>query len=698
MRRTLAAIVVMTICVLATPPARSAQFAYVTAAQPDSAVAVDAIAKRLGWTFRRTDDGAIIDDGSGPEVLRIGSRLVGEDGSDVTLFEQPASVRNGHIELAITDAATLFHLDVQRDGSELSLVAPASNEVAIREVPRPVVAAAAPASTPTPAAYSAPELVRGTAGTLDVSVEFDGNNRIYQTSLAGNAGAVHGSVSSYGNAAVTNPVGSITVGAPARYVAFGTIENPLAGSVIANGALTGLDAHLTAGNAGYDLDSGSTLAGNIIALSRTSGATTDALAYVTGYDELGQVIARHAVSAQEPWGSFDYEALVGDHGSGEGLHARTKGKTFVEANLSAAAGSLPLVAGDLQSGAVIGERLSNVTTVTAGYVRSIAAPGSPTIGLSTHWLGLNLATNVSSHWTNLTAGYTGSRGYGQFFASTGAARVFGLTGGLAFGRALAEIDVSSSGGATSGIAQVRTNHAGFNLAGGFDLTGGTVRPLIGVVVPLAPTLSFETELVDGPSGRPAVRISLLAGFRQAKPRVATFPVTVFVPDAQHYGPLRMFVDGVPSTAPFTTDSHVAMVPAGRHSLYVESADQGYGSPTVDVIAGAATTGSAKVDVSLFPERSIAGTVRFGGSADGVPAEASLQGIRVVLEPSGESAVTDAGGHFVFARAPYDPASTMLLDPASVPSGFESPAALPLAAGPVDVTLAPLRKVEHTSFH
>ena len=704
MRRALAAIVVTTICVLATLPARGAQLAYVSGVQPDPPVAIDTIAKQLGWTFQRTATGAILDDGSGPEVLRVGSRLVGEDGCDVALFEDPVSVQNGHVDLAISDAATLFHLDVQRSGSHVALVAQSTSAVEIREVPRPATPAPAVVATPRAATYTPPPVVSGNAGTLALSVEFDGNNRIYQTSLAGNAGVVRGALSSYGSAAVTNPVGSVTVGAPARFAAFGTIENPLAGSVIENGSLTGVTTHVSSGGTGFDLASGSSIAGNVYALSRTSGATTDALAYVTGYGDLGQAILRHAVVAREAWGTLDYEALAGEHGSGEGIHARTKGKTFVEANVSNAAGSLPLLAGDLPSGAVLGEHLSSATTLTAGYVRSIASPGSPTIGIATRWNNLTLATNVSEHWTNVTAGYAGSNAYAQFFASSGAAKVFGLTGGFSFLRALAEVDLTSSGGATSGLAQVRTDHSGVNLAGGVELNAGTARPLIGVVVPVAPSLSLEAGVVDGPSGHPALRIAILAGFRQPKPRVAQFPVTVFVPDAQNYGPLRVFVDGVPTAKPFAGSTNV-MVPAGHHSLYVESADHGYGSSNVDVVTGASAAGpsvgpsvGAKVDVTLFPQRTIAGTVHFGGPSAGIPADASLQGIRVVLEPSGESATTDADGKFVFARAPYDPASTILLDPTTVPAGFETPDALPIAAGPTEVTLAPQRKVEHTSFH
>ena len=185
---------------------------------------------------------------------------------------------------------------------------------------------------------------------------------------------------------------------------------------------------------------------------------------------------------------------------------------------------------------------------------------------------------------------------------------------------------------------------------------------------------------------------MLAGFRQPKPRVAQFPVTVFVPDATHFGPLRVFVDGVRAPQPFS--GAPIMVPAGKHSVYVETADRGYASATREIVAGTAT----KVNLALFPQRSIAGNVRFGGPADAVPADASLQGIRVVLEPSGESATTDADGHFVFARAPYDPNSTILLDPSTVTSGFSAPEAQPADAAAVDILLQPNRKVEHTSFH
>ena len=151
MQRTLAWIVAAAICVLATLPARAAQLAYVPSAEREPSVAIEPIARELGWTFRRTDGGAILDDGNGPQALRIGSRLVREDGADVQLFERPALDRNGHIELAISDAATLFHLRVQREGAHVALVTQLSTDVEIREIPRP----ATPPPAPVPTAHRA---------------------------------------------------------------------------------------------------------------------------------------------------------------------------------------------------------------------------------------------------------------------------------------------------------------------------------------------------------------------------------------------------------------------------------------------------------------------------------------------------------------------------------------------------------------
>ena len=695
MRRALSSFVAAAMLVLAALPAHAAQLAYVPAATPAKYVPIEPVARKLGWTFRRTADGAILDDGSGPQILRVGSRVVREDDTDVTLFDAPAAVRDGSFALTIADTATLFHLRVEQDGANVALVNDFSAGATIREVPRPATPPPAPAATAKPQTYTPPALVAGNAGTLALSVMFDGGNRIYQTSLAGNAGLVRGAVSSYGSDAVAAPVGLVTVGAPAQNVAFGSIENPLAGSVIENGTMAGLDLHVARDGTSYDAATGRTIDGSIVALERTHGNTSDVLADVSNLGT-DQAIYRHAVVDTERWGTLDDELLVGEKGTAAGIHARTRGKTFLDAVATDAHGTLPLGDGDEPLGAVIGEHLSATTTVSAGYVRSIAAPGSPTLGVLTRVSGVSLGANVSAHWTNLTAAVGGSAGYASLFASAGAERTYGFTGGLNLdrGKALAEFNMTGSAGTTDGIAQLRTNHSGLNLAAGLDIDTGVVRPLIGVVVPITGALAFEAGLVPGPSGRPDLKLSLLAGFRAPHPRVATFPLTVFVPDAAHYGPLQLFIDGARVTLPIGPQAHID-VPAGRHTVFVESADQAYGSLSQEVVV--AGNGAAPVALPLLPQRTIAGHIRFGGPPDAVPPGESPGGIRVVLEPSGESATTDADGRYVFPRAPYDPASTILLDPASVPAGFLAPGALPVAGGDTDLTLTPARTIEQVSI-
>ena len=142
------------------------------------------------------------------------------------------------------------------------------------------------------------------------------------------------------------------------------------------------------------------------------------------------------------------------------------------------------------------------------------------------------------------------------------------------------------------------------------------------------------------------------------------------------------------------DGAQVRIPAGWHTVYVQSSDHAFGSLPHEFSASGPTT----IDLALWPQRAIAGSVRFGGSPDGVPSDASLEAIRVVLEPGGESVTTDAGGHFVFPLAPYDPASTILLDPASVPPAFVAPSAQPVADGDTIVTLAPVRRTERAVFH
>ena len=687
-------IVALTVAAAALP-AGAQQIAAVSVTERGHDVAIEPIARALGWSFRRTREGATVDDGTGPQTLRIGSRMVEDDGLDVPLFDAPVGTRYGKIALAISDAATLFHLGVRQDGAVIALTTELASSVTIREIPRPAAPPPVPVATAQPTPFAAPETVSGTAGTFDASVLFAGNERIFQTNLASTSGNVRGSVSSYGSDALSTPVGSVVVGPLQRNITLGSVGNPLGGDIIQNGSLVGVHAHIAGTAVRYDLFSGRSFYGNVVAVQRTHGDTTEVLSDVSSF-RLTQLVLRRAVVKTEPWGTFGAEMLAGQRGVGAAVHARTKGKTFIDATVGAARGRLPLTDGDLPIGAVIGRHLGPVTTVTAGFVDAIGAPGSPTLGIATRLRNVALSGNVSRHWTNVTASFGGPSVAGSVYASAGAQSVVGITAGIGFRRALAEVNVSSSGGTTSGIAQLRTTHTGLNIAAGLDLEAGRIGPLVGLVATVTPTLAFEAGLVAGPNGRPALRLSVLAGIRAPRPRVAMFPVTLFVPEATRYGPLKLFIDGAPATAPFDGDANVNIA-AGRHSLYVVSADNAYASLAQDVLANAATSGAGTVTFPLFPQRTIVGRIRFGGPAEATPAEATLSGIRIVLEPSGQSTTTDAQGRFEFARAPYDPNSTLLIDPASLTAGFVSPVAMPVGVGPLDIPLLPERGIERTTF-
>jgi len=679
------------VAVLIALPAQAAQLALVPTAGHDRLVAIEPIARQLGWTFRRTNDGAILDDGSGPQALRIGSRLVGEDGAQVPLFDAPPAVRNGQLVLAIGDAATLFNLLVVQTGAALTLQNIPQAQADIREIPRPATPKPSPTPSAQPAPLATPRLVQGNAGTLALSMQFDGSNRIYQTSVSGDAGLVRGALSSYGTDTLAAPLGIVTVGPANRNISYGSIANPLAGPILSNGSLSGFDVHATSGPASYDLSSGYGLNGRVVALQRASGGTTDAVAAVSSNGAFQQFLVSRTVAVPQAWGTIDRQTIVGQQGTAFGVEARTRGRTFLDATASVAEGALPLGEGDLPTGMVIGQHLSPVTTISAGYVSSLGAPGSPTFGVSTRLDRVSLAANVSHSFTNLSASYGGTAGYGSLFASTGLSHAFALNAGVAVHRDLAELTVNDSDGAMTAVAQVRTNHPGINLAAGIDLSGGLWRPLAGVVLPVTATLAFEAAYVPAPSGHPGLRLSMIAGFRQPQPHVTTYPVAIVVPDAARYGPLQLYVDGARNAAPYAPGMQVR-IPTGWHTVLVQSTDRAYASAPQSFTSSGPTT----VDLVVWPQRTIAGDIRFGGPPDAVPPGSSLEGMRVVLEPSGQSATTDAGGHFVFPLGPYDPSSTILLDPDGLPHGFRAPGAVAIS-DPTAITLEPERATERKSF-
>jgi hypothetical protein len=565
----------------------------------------------------------------------------------------------------------------------------------IREIPRP-----APSLLPSPppglaAAQTTPApLVRGGAGTLSFSVDFDGPTRAYRTTLAANAEHLHGSLFAYGTGAFGTPLGSLAIGDARARTSIGSLEDPLAGVVVRNGTFTGIDLHRGWLSGGVDAYVGKRLDGSeVFALERAHGAVTDTAALVSSGGRLGDLLLRHDVMQRTSWGSFEEELLGGTRGAAIGYEARTSGKTFVDATLSRSIGTVPVQSGDLPTSISVGRVVGNNVTVSLGYAEAIDAPARAYVGATAHFGTSSLSLSAARDRESVYLTNSGRNGFVQLFGSFGATPSFGTQGTLRLQELALDFSGSASAGTSAGTAQVHTTRPGFNLAAGVDYTNGTLRPLLGIVAPLTPSFALETALITGTSGHPAVRLSLIAGFRARVPRVTTFPLELAIDSAPIGAPLRLFVDGALRETLRDGRATIALT-AGTHDVFVASADGTFGSPQRQVLAGV----DRAVTLSLVQQRSIVGRVRFAAAPGEIPAGLSLQGVRLVLDPTGTSVTADPEGGFVFPRAPYPTEARVLVDPATLPAGFAQPAAAAVVFGDeVGIALAPLRAVERARF-
>jgi hypothetical protein len=598
--------------------------------------------------------------------------------------------------LALAATLALCVVPALADTVSISIGAPSDGDAVIQEIPRPATPAP-PTPTPTPrplAATGGPLVAQGQAGTLAFSVDFDGNTRLYHTALTAMGDRFHGTLSAEGTDTFGAPLGNVTMGDPAHHTTIGQFDDPLSGVVIRNGTFAGVDEHAAGFAGGFDAAVGRRLDGSqLFGLQHESGNTSDTLALLAGGTSSGDVLLRHDVRQTTSWGTIDQELLASTRGTAAGIEARTRGQTFLDATLTRSTGTLPLAEGDLPTSLAIGEHLSNVTTLSAGYAESQGSPARAFVGGAVRLQNTTIAVNASAGIQNLFVSTSSNTGFAQLYASTGAQPVLGLRGSLALRALQFEFDGSRSGGASNGTAQVRTVHGGMNLAAGIDVENGSAHPLFGIVAAVSPSLALETAVIRGSSGRPALRLSIVAGVRKRRPHVVTYPLAIAIAAPAGSAPLRLFVDGAAVSAPHDGRANVALTD-GRHDVYAVTSDGAFGSPEREVVAGV----DHALALTLIPQRIVYGRVRFAASAGEAPGGTRLQDVHVVLEPSGASVVCDADGNFVFPRAPYDPASVVLVDPATIPAGFAIPGPVAIdAASVLDLPLSPSRGVERTNF-
>jgi len=74
-------------------------------------IEVETLATALQWRVTIGATGTDLDDGTGKRTLHAGSRSIQEDGTNVEVFDEPPTLRNGQLMLVLSDALSLFSID-----------------------------------------------------------------------------------------------------------------------------------------------------------------------------------------------------------------------------------------------------------------------------------------------------------------------------------------------------------------------------------------------------------------------------------------------------------------------------------------------------------------------------------------------------------------------------------------------------------
>lgn len=659
-------------------------------------VPVDAVANALGWSAVALADGMRLAGDDRTVVVTAGSRTIRENGESRLLFAEAVVNRGGRLYLDALDVQRLFGIRSERaaDGT-VAFVRPAQlgTPARIVEIARP----ATPRPSPTPRSAvrrrddaAAPA---ATAGRVVVSLDRVGSTRLLQIASETKTGALQTSLTSSGVNDFGTPNATVVVGSAQHSVALGMLTDPLGGSIFRGTVYEGIalgrgDRRLFAGRR---LADGTDLTGMTFGDALHGGSTTVATVWRNGaYD---QTIVRRVRRARHPWGDFSTELMAGDKGVGIGFAARTRGRTFLEADAAYAGRGLPLGPNDAPVNLDVGRELSAATTAVVGLATGPHQPVAPFFGVSTRAHGLLASASVSDRTLTASVAYQSQNASLQAYSVPGPQRAGGVQGTLAFPGAVLDLTATSAAGNRDAALTVRSTRRGLNVIAGVGFpSAGHAAPIAGVSVPIAPLLMLEGTIRPAGATAHAARIGLAMGIpARRKPAVPTVDALIRV-DGATAQRLRLFVDGVPSELVAAPVAHVA-VTRGQHVFAVETDDGTRGSPDVAVRVDAPGDGTT---LPLWPLLTVRGRVILSDGAIWSP-DASLAGILISVEPGGSSVETAADGTFAFAKQPFPPGATIGADPLSLPRELRAPERLPLPDGDVTLVLGPGLRIERTSF-
>ena len=657
-------------------------------------VPLDAVAKALGWRIVALADGVRLSGDDRTVIVTAGSRRVREDGESRLLFAEAVASRAGRLYLTPTDVTRLFGVRCERANGAIVFVSPTQvgSPARIVEIARPPV----PHPSPTPRgtvprsddAASRP----ATAGRIVIALDRVGSTRLLQISSETKGGALQTNLTSSGVNDFGTPNATVVVGSPERNVALGMLADPLAGTIFRGTLYEGiaLGCGYRTLFAGRRLVDGTDVAGMTFGDALHGGSTTVATLWRNGaYD---QTIVRRLRRTRHPWGDFSTEVLAGDKGVGIGFAARTRGRTFLEADAAYAGRGLPLGPNDAPVNVDVGRELSSATTAVAGLSTGPHQPVAPFFGISTRAHGLLASASVSDRTLTASLAYQTQNASLQAYSVPGPQRSAGMQGTLAFPGAVVDLTATTSAGNRDAALTLRSTRRGINVIAGVGLpSGGRIAPIAGLSVPVTPLLVLEGTVRPAGANARAIRLALAMGIpARRKASIPTLDALIRI-DGGASQRLRLFVDGVPSEMLATPVARVA-VTRGPHVFAVETEDGTRGSPDVSARIDAPGDGAT---LPLLPFRTVRGRVVVSDRVVWSP-DASFAGITISLDPGG-TVETAADGTFVFPKLPLAPGTTIAVDPSSLPRELQAPDRQPLPDGDVTLVLAPGLRIERQTF-
>ena len=658
-------------------------------------VPLDAVANALGWRVVALADGVRLSGDDRIVVLTAGSRIVRENGEARLLFAEAVVNRGGRLYLSVTDVTRLFGVRSERTNGTIAFVRPAQigTPARIVEIARPP--APQPSAAPRTAVRRSDDAApaAATAGRIVLSLDRVGSTRLLNISSETKSGTLQTSLTSSGVNDFGTPNATIVAGSAQRNVALGMLTDPLGGTIFRGTVYEGVA--LARGDrtlfAGRRLADGTDLTGMTFGDALHGGSTTVATVWRNGaYD---QTIVRRLRRARHPWGDFSTEVLAGDKGLGIGFAARTRGRTFFQADAAYATRGLPLGPNDAPVNVDVGRELSTATTAVAGLATGPRQPLAPFFGISTRAHGLLASASVSDRTVTASVAYQSANASLQAYSVPGPQRAGGVQGVLAFPGAVLDLTATSAAGNRDAALTLRTVRRGLNVIGGVGFpSAGHVAPIVGLSVPIAPLLMLEGTVRPAGATAHAVRLGLAMGIpARRKPSIPMVDAVIRI-DGDAPARLRLFVDGVPSQLAAAPVAHVA-VTRGPHVFAVETDDGTRGSPDVAVRIDAPGDGAT---LPLWPFRTVRGRVIASDRAVWPP-DASFAGIMISIAPDGATVETAADGTFIFPKLPLAPGATIDVAAGSLPRELHAPDRQPLPDGDVTLVLGPGLRIERRTF-